>query len=140
MLVTLLGIVTVVSELYENALIPNRYHAIPNYDHYRKNISLDHRRWTVPGRYDIRYGTEEELKVGRNFQIVELNGAVSEATSIYDSRNSLLRPIALCSESGNWFSPSGRESSERCKPTPVLALWQKWREYAQHSATYSVAD
>jgi hypothetical protein len=42
------------------------------------------------GRYDIRYENEEDFKQGRNFQIVELNGASSEATSIYDARNSLL--------------------------------------------------
>jgi len=41
------------------------------------------------GRYDIRYENEEDFKQGRNFQIVELNGATSEATSIYDPRNSL---------------------------------------------------
>ncbi|NJR13361.1 MAG: hypothetical protein HC779_02710 [Phyllobacteriaceae bacterium] len=32
---------------------------------------------------------QDDLRAGRNFQIVELNGAASEATSIYDSRNSL---------------------------------------------------
>src|SRR6266403_1396466 len=42
------------------------------------------------GRYDLRYENDEDLKQGRNFQIVELNGASSEATSIYDARNSLL--------------------------------------------------
>ena len=41
------------------------------------------------GRYDLRYENDEDLKQGRNFQIVELNGASSEATSIYDARNSL---------------------------------------------------
>ena len=41
------------------------------------------------GRYDIRYENEEDFKHGLNFQIVELNGATSEATSIYDPRNSL---------------------------------------------------
>src|SRR5438093_12037230 len=41
------------------------------------------------GRYDIRYEKEDDFKQGRNFQIVELNGASSEATSIYDARNSL---------------------------------------------------
>ncbi len=41
------------------------------------------------GRYDVRYGSEKELRAGRNFQVVELNGAASEATNIYDSRNSL---------------------------------------------------
>src|SRR5205823_1452898 len=33
--------------------------------------------------------SETDLRAGRNFQIIELNGAASEATSIYDARNSL---------------------------------------------------
>ena len=41
------------------------------------------------GRYDIRYHKDDDLRAGKNFQIIELNGAASEATSIYDSRNSI---------------------------------------------------
>ena len=41
------------------------------------------------GRFDVRYSSEEALREGRDFQIIELNGASSEATNIYDPRNSL---------------------------------------------------
>jgi len=41
------------------------------------------------GRYDIRYSSADDLRAGSNFQIIELNGAASEATNIYDARNSL---------------------------------------------------
>jgi hypothetical protein len=41
------------------------------------------------GRLDIRYKTWEELKQGKNFSIIELNGAGSEPTHIYDPRHSL---------------------------------------------------
>ena len=41
------------------------------------------------GRFDIRYASAEELKVGRNFFIVELNAATSESTNIYDPSFSL---------------------------------------------------
>src|SRR6266496_3397410 len=41
------------------------------------------------GRYDIRYSSDNELRAGRGFQIIELNGAASEATNIYDEGNSL---------------------------------------------------
>jgi len=34
------------------------------------------------GRYDIRYQSERALREGRDFQIIELNGVSSEATSI----------------------------------------------------------
>ncbi|MCG9875063.1 MAG: VTT domain-containing protein [Leptospiraceae bacterium] len=36
------------------------------------------------GRYDLRYTNEDELKLGTNFQIIELNGAMSESTNLYD--------------------------------------------------------
>lgn len=41
------------------------------------------------GRLDIRYNTWEELKEGKNFSIIELNGAGSEPTHMYDPRHSL---------------------------------------------------
>lgn len=41
------------------------------------------------GRLDIRYNTWEELKQGRNFSIIELNGAGSEPTHIYDPKHSI---------------------------------------------------
>lgn len=41
------------------------------------------------GRLDIRYNTWQELKEGRNFSIIELNGAGSEPTHIYDPQHSL---------------------------------------------------
>lgn len=41
------------------------------------------------GRLDIRYNTWEELREGRNLSIIELNGAGSEPTHIYDPRHSV---------------------------------------------------
>lgn len=41
------------------------------------------------GRMDIRYNTWEELKQGKNFSIIELNGAGSEPTHMYDPRHSI---------------------------------------------------
>lgn len=41
------------------------------------------------GRLDVMYDTFEALEEGRNFSIVELNGAGSEPTHIYDPKHSL---------------------------------------------------
>ncbi|UPT69566.1 MAG: D-alanine--D-alanine ligase [Flavobacterium sp. JAD_PAG50586_2] len=41
------------------------------------------------GRMDLMYNTWEELERGENFSIVELNGAASEPTHIYDPKHSL---------------------------------------------------
>lgn len=41
------------------------------------------------GRMDVRYNTWEELKQGKNFSIIELNGAGSEPTHMYDPGHSI---------------------------------------------------
>lgn len=41
------------------------------------------------GRLDIMYDSWSELELGNNFSIVELNGAASEPTHIYDPKHSL---------------------------------------------------
>lgn len=42
------------------------------------------------GRMDIMYHSYEDLAQGKNFQIVEINGAISEPTHMYDPKHSLL--------------------------------------------------
>ena len=41
------------------------------------------------GRLDIRYNSWEELKKGKNFSLIEVNGAGSEPTHIYDPKHSI---------------------------------------------------
>ena len=41
------------------------------------------------GRLDIMYNTFEELEAGKSFAVVELNGAASEPTHIYDPKHSI---------------------------------------------------
>jgi len=41
------------------------------------------------GRMDLMYNSWEELEQGKNFAVVELNGAASEPTHIYDPKHSL---------------------------------------------------
>jgi hypothetical protein len=42
------------------------------------------------GRMDLMYHNWQDLEDGKNFQIVELNGAASEPTHIYDPKHSLI--------------------------------------------------
>jgi len=93
------------------------------------------------GRYDIRYSSVEDLKRGQNFQIVELNGAASEATSIYDARNSLFSAYkTLFRQWDLVFAIGAANHKLGATATPAPVLWQKWREYAQMAATYPAAD
>lgn len=41
------------------------------------------------GRYDIRVRSEDDLRAGIGLKVIELNGATSEATHIYDPRYSV---------------------------------------------------
>jgi hypothetical protein len=93
------------------------------------------------GRYDIRYSSEEDLRAGRNFQIIELNGAASEATSIYDARNSLFAAYRKLFQQWELVFAIGAENRRRgLPPTRPALLWRKWRETAGLLATYPLAD
>ena len=42
------------------------------------------------GRLDVLYNSFEELSEGKNFSVIEINGAGGEATHIYDPGHSLI--------------------------------------------------
>ncbi len=93
------------------------------------------------GRYDIRYPSEEDLRAGGNFQIIELNGAASEATSIYDARNSLV--VAYRTLFRQWdlvFAIGAANRRRGCSPTNLSLMWKTWRQYSRQAATYPAAD
>jgi hypothetical protein len=90
--------------------IPERGEAlnlVPYGNHIRGAKFIDGSHWITPkltsvinemclqvpgfyfGRLDLMYATLEELEDGKNFSVVELNGAGSEPTHIYDPKHSL---------------------------------------------------
>ena len=93
------------------------------------------------GRYDIRFANEDDLRAGKNFQIIELNGAAAEATSIYDARNSVWTAYRTLFQQWDLIFAIGAENQRRGYATtkPGL-LWRTWRDYAVLAATYPVAD
>jgi hypothetical protein len=93
------------------------------------------------GRYDIRYSSENELRAGRNFQIIELNGAASEATSIYDARNSLFTAYRTLFRQWELVFAIGAANRRRgSSPTKLPLLWRAWRQTSALAATYPLAD
>jgi len=93
------------------------------------------------GRYDIRYASDDDLRAGRNFQIIELNGAASEATSIYDARNSLYAAYRKLFQQWELVFAIGAANRHRgCSPTKPALLWHKWRETTALIASYPLAD
>src|SRR5258707_6764741 len=82
------------------------------------------------GRYDIRYQSEDELLAGQNFQIIELNGAASEATSIYDARNSLFSAYQTLFRQWDLVFAIGAENrAHGIKAAHPLEIWKAWRHY-----------
>ena len=93
------------------------------------------------GRYDIRYENEEDFKQGRNFQIVELNGASSEATNIYDARNSLISAYRTLFRQWKLVFAIGAANRARgCRPSPLRTLWREWRQYSAAAVSYPCAS
>ena len=93
------------------------------------------------GRYDIRYEGEEDFKEGRNFQIIELNGATSEATSIYDPGNSLFSAYRTLFR--QWrlvFAIGAINRAHGHRPCSITALWRNWRQYSAAALSYPLAD
>jgi membrane protein DedA with SNARE-associated domain len=93
------------------------------------------------GRYDVRYADEDSLRSGHGFQIIELNGASSEATNIYDPRNSLLSAWRTLFR--QWEIIFGIADQNRQRgfcPTPLKTVVKNWLHYRQQSALHPVSD
>ncbi len=80
------------------------------------------------GRFDVRFATFEALREGRDFSIVEVNGAGAEATHIWDSRTrlvdayqTLFRQFALLWQIG------ARNRSRGFRPEPLFWFVRRWR-------------
>ena len=94
-------------KLLEILPVGEKINLVPYGNHARGAKFIDGSNWITPelnkvineicvqidgfyfGRIDLMYNTLEELENGKNFSIVELNGAGSEPTHIYDPKHSL---------------------------------------------------
>lgn len=93
------------------------------------------------GRYDIRYSSEELLRKGHGFRIVELNGAASGATNIYDARTPLWEAYRTLFRQRELVFEIGVANRARgVRPVSVWALLQAWHESRRRSATHPLAD
>jgi membrane protein DedA with SNARE-associated domain len=93
------------------------------------------------GRYDIRYSNEGDLRRGENFKIIELNGAASEATNIYDERNSLLAAYRTLYSQWELVYAIGRANRDLGHTLPgIRGIWNDWNSYRSMSKAYPAAD
>ncbi|MCS1410310.1 MAG: hypothetical protein M2R45_03502 [Verrucomicrobia subdivision 3 bacterium] len=93
------------------------------------------------GRYDIRYESESLLRSGEGFQIVELNGAASEATSIYDPDNSLRSAYQTLHRQWDMVFAIGAANRRRgVRPLSLWRLFGIWRRYQAQAKEHLLAD
>ncbi len=93
------------------------------------------------GRFDIRYASPEKLRHGKSFKIIELNGAASEATDIYDPETSLLDAYRTLYRQWNLVYRIGALNRRAgARTTGIWEVLVEWLRYQQTSAAYPAAD
>jgi len=93
------------------------------------------------GRFDIRYDTDDRLRAGEGFAIVELNGVMSESTNIYDPRRSLLWSYAvLFRQWARMFRIGARRRSEGVPPLRARSVYRLIREHYRGRPGSSISD
>lgn len=75
------------------------------------------------GRFDIGAASFDDLMLGQNFRIIELNGVTSESTDIYDTRYSLIDAYRILFRQWRLAFEIGAENAARgARVTTVLEL------------------
>ena len=93
------------------------------------------------GRFDARYKCDEDLKAGRNFQILEVNGFASEATSIYDPKNSVIDAYRTLFKQWELVFEIGSQNRERNESAPTFSqLIERARRYREQKESHPQAD
>ena len=89
------------------------------------------------GRFDVRTPSIEDFRQGRNFKVIELNGVTSEATSIYDPKNSVFAAYRILFKQWRIAFEIGAQNRERgFKPTPILTLLKWMIAYREQSQAH----
>ncbi|MBY0458386.1 MAG: hypothetical protein K2V38_13685, partial [Gemmataceae bacterium] len=93
------------------------------------------------GRFDLRYADPDELRAGRGFAVIELNGATSESTDLYDpswpvwrAYRTLFRQWALAFRIGAMNRDRGH------RPTKVFELLGLLRRHYRDRRVSPLSD
>lgn len=82
------------------------------------------------GRFDVRFGSLEDLRNGKNFHIIELNGASAEATHIWDEDMTLRGAYRVLFEQYAHLFAIGVANRRRgAKGITVREFITEWRRY-----------
>jgi hypothetical protein len=93
------------------------------------------------GRYDVRYESNEELRQGRGFQILELNGVAGEPTSAYDASKKITEAFAILFRHWDIAFAIGAENRKlRHRPDSIRSITSEWLSYRRLSRCHPIAD
>lgn len=93
-------------------------------------------------RIDLRYNSLEDLRAGKNFKIIEINGSGSEATHIWDPQMTLREAYATqFFHYGEAFKIGAAiRAIQGLRPTSLLHLWSLWAQQKRLMAAYPAND
>ncbi len=93
------------------------------------------------GRFDLRFRSLAALRRGEDFTIIEVNGAGSEATHIWDARTRLRKAWADQLMHYRAAFEIGRANRRRgFKTSGVLPMFRAWRRQVRLMASYPACD
>ncbi len=93
------------------------------------------------GRFDVRVNDIEELRQGRGFTILEINGAGSEATHVWDRKTTLWQAYADLMAQYRLLWQIGASNARRgFRPAPLGALIRAYRHEASLWLRYPMTD
>jgi len=93
------------------------------------------------GRIDVRFASLAELRRGRGFRVIEINGSGSEATHIWDPNTSLADAYRAQFFHYHAAFMIGRANRARGhRPSGILATLRHWRLQKRLMASYPMND
>jgi membrane protein DedA with SNARE-associated domain len=93
------------------------------------------------GRYDVRYESNEELRQGRGFKILELNGVAGEPTSAYDASKKITEAFAILFRHWDIAFAIGAENRRLGhRPDSIRTITSEWLSYRRLSRCHPIAD
>ncbi len=89
------------------------------------------------GRLDVRFSSIAGLRRGEGFRVIEINGAGSEATHVWDPDMTLRGAWAAeLAHFGAAWRIGAANRARGARPTSVAELWRLWRRHKRLMARY----
>jgi len=93
------------------------------------------------GRFDIRFTSDIDLKLGKKFKIIELNGATSESTNLYDPNFKIWESYRILFRQWKELYEIGHENYLEGAPLfPYLRLIEIIKNHLTYKKSFSKAE